>query len=85
MIVAECPSCQSEVKFGSKPFKGQRVRCHRCDEELDVVSLNPITLDWGSDDDSDDGYFDNDYDTEESDYDEYEEDYSKYEDEPASW
>jgi alpha-aminoadipate carrier protein LysW len=54
---AECPECGATVLLKSPPRMGQRVTCHECDEELEVVGLNPMELDYApgeSDDDWDD-------------------------------
>ena len=61
MLVAKCPLCGEKVKVGTKPWIGQEVECPACDAVLEVVGLNPVSLDWPYDDE---GYDD------EADYDE---------------
>jgi lysine biosynthesis protein LysW len=60
---AECPSCGYKVIVGSHPRLGQLLKCQSCSSELEVVSLDPVELDWPYDEDE----FDED---EESDYEE---------------
>ena len=66
MLVAKCPLCGEKVKVGTKPWIGQEVGCPACDAVLEVVGLNPVSLDWPYDDE---GYDDEaDYDEEEYEY-----------------
>ena len=51
MTFAECPSCQGEIKLGTGPFMGQKIRCRNCDAQLEIVWLNPVELDWVEEDD----------------------------------
>jgi lysine biosynthesis protein LysW len=60
---AECPSCGNNVIVGSNPRLGQLFKCQSCSSELEVVSLDPVELDWPYDEDE----FDDD---EELDYEE---------------
>jgi len=54
-MVAECPECAASVKFESAPLLNELVRCADCGAELEVTSLDPLTLelapteeeDWG--------------------------------------
>ena len=54
-LVAECPQCGAMIKFKSAPLLHELVRCPECGAELEVVSLEPLTLalapieeeDWG--------------------------------------
>lgn len=43
---ADCPSCNSKVNVGSQVHLGRRVVCPSCKEELEVVWLDPVELDW---------------------------------------
>ena len=55
MNTAECPECAAEVAFKEKPVLHELVRCPECNAELEVVKLEPLTLepapteqeDWG--------------------------------------
>ena len=41
-----CPGCEGEVYIPGKPTLGQRVVCSDCNAELEVISANPLELDW---------------------------------------
>ncbi|MGD8584799.1 MAG: hypothetical protein PVH65_17455 [Chloroflexota bacterium] len=43
---AECPSCAARIYFNVRPKLGDIVVCYECEENLEVVWLNPIKLDW---------------------------------------
>lgn len=55
VIQATCPECDAVVQFDREPLAGQVCRCPDCGAELEVVSLDPLTLelapeveeDWG--------------------------------------
>ena len=68
-VIAECPSCGEMVLFGKNPKLGELITCRECEEELEVISLEPILLDFPLEDgeydeefDYDDDYDDNDSD-----------------------
>lgn len=46
MATAYCPECEQMVKLGAEPMEGQRVTCSNCGTMLEVVSLEPLGLDW---------------------------------------
>ena len=49
--VALCPECDEEIDFGqTKPKMGLKFTCPYCEANLEVISVNPLKLDW---DDSD--------------------------------
>jgi len=64
-ISVACPSCNARVDFSSRPSLGEIVVCGNCDENLMVISLKPLEVDWPvldedgdwSDDDFDDYEF----------------------------
>ena len=75
VLVAECPECETRIRFPKAPQIGAILTCQECDETLQVVSLSPLELDWAYDDnefeeweeeewddDSEDDYDDDDYD-----------------------
>lgn len=71
MYKARCPNCGSTVRLEQKPELESLVFCPECDETLEVVSVNPLRLDWAyddEDDDSDEGFVDYD-DDDDDDYD----------------
>ena len=55
MNTAECPECAAQVAFKEKPVQHELIRCPDCGAELEVVKLEPLTLelapteqeDWG--------------------------------------
>ena len=58
---AHCPGCDTLLTLPVGSRVGKRVECPDCQEELEVISLNPPELDyaeWGDDwdDDDDDDY-----------------------------
>lgn len=63
-IAAECPSCGENVVFDIKPQLGQVIICRYCGEELEVIDLTPILLDFPIEDEEYDSEFDyeDDYD-----------------------
>ncbi len=45
-FAAYCPKCGATIRFRVEPELGERIVCGECDEKLEVVSLNPLELDW---------------------------------------
>jgi lysine biosynthesis protein LysW len=54
MPFATCPQCDDRVRFAELPDVGDIVHCRTCDARLEVISLNPIELDWPFELDDDD-------------------------------
>jgi alpha-aminoadipate carrier protein LysW len=54
-MIAECPECAAEVELSDDVMEGEIVNCPDCGVELEVVSVDPPTLelapeeeeDWG--------------------------------------
>jgi len=54
-VTANCPECDAAVAFPRSPLQGEIARCADCSAELEVVSVEPLTLelapeveeDWG--------------------------------------
>ncbi len=46
---ADCPSCHTSLIL-TWPELGQRITCHSCTAELEIVWLNPVELDWPPED-----------------------------------
>ncbi len=46
MAFAYCPDCAARIYLGRRPWQGQPALCDYCDADLEVVALNPPTLDW---------------------------------------
>ncbi len=51
MPMAICPSCDEDVRIMGRPRLGQIISCPRCGSKLEVVSVNPVELDWAFEDD----------------------------------
>jgi lysine biosynthesis protein LysW len=68
MKEAKCPLCGEKIKVGARPWRGQQLECPACEAVLEVIGLNPVSLDWVYDDT---GYISFDYDEEEEEYDQY--------------
>lgn len=53
--MVECPECGAQINLASDTEEGEILTCHDCGVELEVISLNPPTLelapeveeDWG--------------------------------------
>lgn len=52
MATAICPGCDGEV-YVPRSKRGQRVTCPECGAELEVVSAQPLELDWVREDEED--------------------------------
>jgi lysine biosynthesis protein LysW len=66
-----CPECDERIVFNpGKPKFGQRLSCPSCSAELEVISIDPLELDWAydwewdEDEEEDDDDYDDDYDDE---------------------
>ena len=44
---AQCPACDTKLRFAKLPLPGDLLTCIECRESLEVISLFPIQLDWG--------------------------------------
>jgi lysine biosynthesis protein LysW len=42
---SRCPSCSEKISIGENPRVGQLFRCSVCDEEIEIMRLDPIILD----------------------------------------
>lgn len=51
MAKGYCIECETKLKLGNSPTKGQLISCVRCGAFLQVVSISPIELDWAPDED----------------------------------
>ena len=45
-LIADCPSCAARIYFNTRPNLGDVVVCHECEDNLEIIWLNPIKLDW---------------------------------------
>lgn len=44
MKKTQCPACNSDVIIEDDAYKGDMVDCPNCESELEIVSLNPPSL-----------------------------------------
>lgn len=51
--MATCVECDEEITIGRRPRLGMKVICGYCGAHLEVVSLDPLELDWADEDDED--------------------------------
>jgi hypothetical protein len=42
---SRCPSCGEKISIGERPRVGQYLYCSICDEQVEIVNLDPIVLD----------------------------------------
>lgn len=63
---AYCPECDEPVRVRGKATLGQQVTCPNCGTQLEVISLEPLELDWA--------YEDLEEEDEEYEFDDYEDD-----------
>ena len=61
MNYALCPSCDEKIRISGKPYIGLSVTCPSCGDDLEVVQVDPIELDWVFYDDDEDDDSDWDY------------------------
>ena len=73
MLVAECPECETKIRFPQTPPMGETLTCHECGETLQVISLSPLELDWAYDDDDYDEWEEEEWEDDEDDEYEYDE------------
>ncbi|MCB1740593.1 MAG: lysine biosynthesis protein LysW [Gammaproteobacteria bacterium] len=53
--MAECPVCGADVEVGDDAIEGELMECEECGTELEVLSVDPVSLgeapeseeDWG--------------------------------------
>ena len=46
MVTAFCLDCGYSVSLGLQSTEGQMVTCSNCGAQLEVLSLDPLELDW---------------------------------------
>ena len=49
MATAYCPDCDGRITLNPHAVVGQRVTCTHCDSDLEVISVDPLELDWAYD------------------------------------
>jgi lysine biosynthesis protein LysW len=67
MALVTCVECDEEIEIDGRPRLGQILICPSCHARLEVVSTNPVEVDWADDedeewdDDFDDASFEDDF------------------------
>ena len=46
MITVFCIDCDRPIKLESRPVVGEVIFCSSCGTELEVISIDPVELDW---------------------------------------
>lgn len=46
MALIPCPECSAVVDLGIHPSAGQRITCAACQTRLEVITAEPLELDW---------------------------------------
>jgi alpha-aminoadipate carrier protein LysW len=59
MASAYCPDCDESIHVRN-PRVGQKLFCPHCDAELEVISVDPLDLDWAYDSSYDEDWADED-------------------------
>jgi DNA-directed RNA polymerase subunit RPC12/RpoP len=44
-----CPDCDERIIFNPHVKLGMRFNCSECDAELEVISVDPLEIDWAYD------------------------------------
>jgi alpha-aminoadipate/glutamate carrier protein LysW len=70
MPIAVCPGCDEDIHIPGRPTLGQLVTCEHCGSQFEVISVQPLELDWAFDELEDDEDSD-DWDDEEDEDDDY--------------
>ena len=48
LAVADCPDCGERISLGPRPRAGWQITCSECGAILEIISLQPLELDWAS-------------------------------------
>ena len=49
MASTYCPDCDGRIAFNPHAAIGQKVTCPHCSSDLEVISVEPLELDWAYD------------------------------------
>lgn len=50
---AECPGCAADVEIPADAVEGEILQCAECEMEIEVISLDPLTLEEAPEEDED--------------------------------
>lgn len=70
MPYAACPGCDQNIFLRKTPKLGDIVYCDNCEADLEVVSVDPIELDWPWEEDE----YEDDEDLDDEDEDDWDDD-----------
>jgi len=77
MKTVNCLSCGAEIELKGKIEIGQIVVCDACQAEFEIVSLNPLRIDWlfvdFDDEEGEEEYYEDDNEMDDEMYDDEEE------------
>lgn len=59
MATAYCPDCDESIHLRN-PVVGQKLFCPHCETEVEVISVDPLDLDWAYDSSYDEEWADED-------------------------
>jgi lysine biosynthesis protein LysW len=57
-----CPDCDATIAFSTRMKLGKSIECPECGVVLEVISLNPLEVDYALEDDDWEEYEDDDWD-----------------------
>lgn len=46
MITVYCIDCEQPIRLESRPVEGEILLCSNCGTDFEVISVEPIELDW---------------------------------------
>jgi hypothetical protein len=49
MASTYCPDCDERIVLNPKPQVGRKITCPHCEADLEVISTEPLELDWSYD------------------------------------
>ena len=55
--MGKCPSCGEYIFVGDRPRIHQLITCRSCEDQLEIIRLDPIILDWSYIPNEDSYYF----------------------------
>jgi len=73
MPITVCPGCDEDISIAGRPILGQLVTCEHCGSQFEVISVQPLELDWAFDEleEDDDDLYDEDEDDEDDEEDDF--------------
>jgi alpha-aminoadipate carrier protein LysW len=49
MAAVYCPECDARISLNPHATLGQKLVCPECEADLEVISVDPVELDWAYD------------------------------------